>query len=325
MKRLIASLAITAVTIATSQAETFQFASPMNTANIYHKQVQEWADKVKEKTGGSVEFELVPNGALVSIPETLDALSDGVVPSGMVIASFISGIIPSMAYTSLMGSFPIKNPTAGEAMAKVWGDVDTLLAEHGTKALWGVTSFDSGVICRDGFLRTLEDWKGKKVRTTDRRLSNWVTAMGAIPLPLPTSDIYIALQNGVVECAMMVPSITLAARLYEVAPYYTATEFAGNMVMTVMNRDAWNDFSAEERSVITQVSQEMLLTSAENVQNASAKDLEELAKVGQVYKLTHEEVAIWRNHVAPVFDSIAETVSSETGKRFIKSLASFQK
>jgi len=325
MKAFIAGLAIATAVIASAQAETLQFAGAFNDKDQFTILAREWAEKVKAATNGEVTFEIVPNGALVPLPEALDAISLGVVPSGMVVASFVSGTIPALGYAEMLDGLPVENPSTGEAMAAIWGDLDALFGEHGATALWGAPAFSSGVICRNGFLKAKSEWSGKKIRTAGRWQAQQVTAMGAVPMPLPPSELYVALQNGVVDCALMTPSITMSARLYEVAPYYTDTDMAGNITFSIMNLDAWNGLTEEQRTAIRKVSDEMIQTASVVMRESAAAGLKSLEGLGQVYKLSPEERAEVAAATSPVFDQVGQSVKEGPGTAMIEKLASYRK
>lgn len=325
MKALFAGLAFAAVAATAAQAETFQFAGAFNDKDQFTLLSQQWAEKVAAATDGKVKFDIVTNGALTPLPEALDTISLGVVPSGMVVASFVSGTLPAMGYAEMLDGLPVENPSTGEAMAAIWPDLDAVFQGHGTTALWGAPAFSSGIVCRDGFLKAKADWTGKKIRTAGRWQAQQVAAMGAVPMPLPPSELYVALQNGVVDCALMTPSITMSARLYEVAPYYTNTDMAGNITIIIMNLKAWEGLTEEQRAAIKKVSDEMLQTAAVTMRDSASAGLTELAKLGKVYNLSDEERAELASNTSPVFGKVAESVKAGPGAAMIEKLASYRK
>lgn len=325
MKVFFAGLAAATVAITSAQAETLQMASPFNDKDQFTVLAQEWAGKVKAATNGGVTFEVVPNGALIPMPETLDAVSHSVVPSGLVAASFLSGTIPALSYVEMLDGLPVENPSTGEALAAIWPDLDALFNQQDVTALWGAPAFSSGVVCREGFLKTKAEWSGKKIRTAGRWQAQQIAAMGAVPMPLPPSEMYVALQNGVVDCALMTPSITMSSRLYEVAPYYTDTGMAGNITIAIMNIDTWKGLTEEQRGAIKKLSDEMIQTASVVMRDSAAAGLEELAKLGKVYHLSTEERAEVAATTSPVFDKSAAEIKDGPGAAMIEKLASYRK
>ncbi len=324
MKILMLGTALAGLLAGAAGAQTLQISAPFPESDAFVQAAIRWADTIRTETGGSVDFELVPNGALVPMAETLDAVSFGVVPAGMFAGSFVSGVIPALGYVELIGSLPVANPPIGEALAAIWPDLDALFAVHDTHALWGAPAFNIGFICREGFLTTPEDWAGLRVRTAGRWQSQQVAALGAVPVPLAPSEIYVALQNGVVDCSLMIPSITRAARLYEVAPYYTDTGLPANLTLAVINQGVWDGFSDAERAVISATSAALIQESSVVFGAQAQADLQALAELGEVYTLSAEERAAFVALTAPIFDAVTEVVGDGPGASLVATLAGFR-
>ena len=323
MKPVVLSTALAAILASGAAAQTLQLSAPFTDNDAFVQAAIHWADTIRTQTDGAVDFEVVPNGALVSMAETLDAVSFGVVPAGMFAGSFVSGTIPALGYIELTGSLPLDNPSTGEALAAIWPDLDALFATHETHALWGSPAYNIGFICREGFLTSPDDWTGLRVRTAGRWQSRQVEALGAVPVPLAPSEIYIALQNGVVDCALMIPSITLAARLYEVAPYYTDTGLPANLTVTVINLETWNDFTDDQRAVITAASEAAIQSSATDMRAQALADLETLNGLGQVYTLSADEQTEFVTLTRPVFGEVTQAIGDGPGASLVQTLSSY--
>ena len=87
--------------IGTQAAADMQYSLPFNETNEFSKIAIEWANAVSAATNGEVTFEPVANSALVTIPETLDAIQGSVVPAAMGVASAMAGTIPAFGYLEL--------------------------------------------------------------------------------------------------------------------------------------------------------------------------------------------------------------------------------
>lgn len=324
MKKTLCGAILAALMATAAQAQSLQLAAPFTDTDAFVKAGQDWAGEVSKATDGAVDFEIVPNGALAPMAETLDAVSFGVVPAGMLAGSFVSGTIPALGYIELIGGLPVENPSAGEALAAIWDDLDALFSKHNAHLLWGAPAFNIGFICREGFLKSHDDWKGKNIRTAGRWQSQQIAALGAVPVPLAPSEIYVALQNGVVDCALMIPSITLSARLYEVAPYYTDTGLPANITLSMINMDTWNGFTEEQRSKIDRISAEWTQKLAVTMREQAQADLETLDGDGEVYTLSQEEQAEFIEYTRPIFEKVSETITDGPGTSLVKTLSTYR-
>lgn len=266
-----------------------------------------WIGQVGERTGGSVIIEPVYNGALASAPETLDAVADGVVPLGMGVASFMAGVVPQFSYAELLGTFPSEDGVTERAMLEIWPDIQEFMEPHGVVALWGEAALEAGVICRDGFLLTPEDWAGKSVRVAGRWQSRQVEALGAQPVTVPTGEIYIALQNRLVDCALMNPAIINSQGLYEVAPYFTNLGLTVNINVALINQHDWDSLTSEERDIITEVSRQAMTYGGLRARLLAEVEAIEAAG-GRIHRATPEEREAFLERSEPVFAEVRASV-----------------
>jgi TRAP-type transport system periplasmic protein len=323
-KTIVGGLAVAVLMCGIARAQELQYAIAFNQNDGFAKLAAKWAEGVKSISGGKIDIKLALNGALVPLPQTLDAVSDGVVPIGMGAASFTSGTIPALGYVEMVGGLPLEKPTTGEALANIWGDMQALFAKRGVRLLWGAPAFSTGLVCRNGFVKNPEDWKGKKIRTAGRWQSKQVAAMGGTPLPMPPSELYVALQNGVTDCALMTPSIVTSARLYEVAPYYSDFDLPSNVTFTIINADVWNKFSEDQRGAITKLSDKTTQDAAVSMRELATTDLKSLGEKGKVYTLTPRERTALVNVSKPIFKEVAAAAGEGAGKAMTDKLAAYQ-
>lgn len=324
MTRLMTAALLAGLCPMAATAETLQMSAPFPDSDAFVVAARDWSAQVESATNGALAFDIVPNGALVPMAETLEAVAFGVVPAGMVAGSFISGTIPAMGYIELIGSLPVSEPPTGEALAAIWPDLDGLFRAQDTHLLWGAPAFNIGFICREGFLTDPADWQGRKIRTAGRWQSQQIAALGAVPVPLAPSEIYVALQNGVVDCALMIPSITLSARLYEVAPYYTDTGLPGNITIGLIGLEAWDTLDAQTQETIDRLSAETTQRLSVEMPQQAAAQLAELATLGQVHSFTPEEQAAFVAATLPVFDAITTEVGSGPGAEVVTALSAYR-
>lgn len=292
-------------------ADTLELSVFYNDKDNFGDTMRWWADEVKKRTNGRVEIKPVYNAALAKLPETLDAVRDNVVPMGVGLASFMTGVIPALAYFEMIGGAPAEASDASKVLAEHWGDIKALFESQGVVPLWGQVAFGTGVICRDKFLKSPEDWKGQTVRAAGRWQSRQVTAMGATPVPIDPGELYIALQSGTVKCALMNPTIIQSLRLYEVAPYYTNMELPSNLMVYLVNKDRWEDISEADRAAIEKASMEAMAQSLPYIKQKMDEQISAIiAGGGKVYKATPEERKAFLTASRPIFDEIAKAAGA---------------
>lgn len=94
------------------------------------------------------------------------------------------------------------------------------------------------------------DLKGVKIRSMEAQVwQDVITALGGTPIPVSFSELYMALQTGVVNGQDNPISVTYANKLYEVADYIYRTDHCYNTSMWLINPDAYDALDEEDRAL----------------------------------------------------------------------------
>jgi TRAP-type C4-dicarboxylate transport system substrate-binding protein len=100
-------------------------------------------------------------------------------------------------------------------------------------------------------MKTVEDLKGKRLRTAGAAMSRWVEVIGAVPVNVPSSEMYEGIEKGILDCAVNVASDLKSRSLWDVAKYTTMAPlgiyYSGPM--WAFNRDFWEDLTPTERKI----------------------------------------------------------------------------
>lgn len=313
--------AASVLTLAPARAQTsIEISVYHNERDNFGDTMRWWIDEVRGRTAGRVMIKPVYNGALAKVTETLDAVRDGVVPMGIALASFMSGAVPALGYPEMIGGLPSDAADTTKAFVDIWPEVKAALEPQGVVPLWGQTAFGTGVVCRDKHLRGRADWQGRTVRAAGRWQSKQVEAMGAKPVPIDTGELYIALQNGTVNCALMNPTVVTSLRLYEIAPYYTNLDLPSNIVTYIVNKASWEKLSKADRDAIEQVSAEAMARGVPHIKGKMKEQIKAIeAGNGKVHAASPEERKAFIDASRPIFDQI-RAASGPIGDRLHKKL-----
>ncbi len=96
------------------------------------------------------------------------------------------------------------------------------------------------------------DLDGLKLRVPDQPISIAnIAAMGAKPTPMAFGEVYMGLQQGVVDGQENPLSQIMSAKFYEVQPYLSTTGHVTQMVMLIVNEDVYQALSAEDKKLLT--------------------------------------------------------------------------
>lgn len=165
---------------------------------------EQWVPKLKEMTGGSLEIELLPIKAVVPHRETPEAVSMGILDGDLTSINYFAGRDPSFA---LMGDLIAGYDSADQIQAFCAnGGGKEMLQKLYDKFQPGVHVIGCGAYAREAFvskvpINNVDELKGVKVRSPEGLASEVFKRAGAAPVSLPGSEVYTALEKGVIDAA----------------------------------------------------------------------------------------------------------------------------
>lgn len=253
------------------------------------EQAQNWATRVEELTNGRIEIQVFPGGALGNALKVTETVKNGVAEAGHTWPNYDWGKDKA---TVLFGGWP--GGMDGEQTLH-WlfeRDGQALLQEY-MKEKFGVVAFPAGVSTAEIFLhskkpvRTLEDLKGLKIRTTGAWLE-LTKELGAAPVTSSGAEVYQMLERGNIDATeWATPGVNLPMGFHDIAPYiilpglHQPTE----VVDVVINEKAWDKLSAHDQKMVELASK---LTSYEYWTKSGADDIDAL----EVYQSSGNEIII---------------------------------
>src|SRR6266480_1239815 len=180
----------------------------------------------------------------------------------------------------------------------------------------GLAYWDNGfhVMAANKAIHNVKDFQGLKLRIQGSKVLNATTkAWGAIPQVMAFSEVYQALQTGVVDGLENVPSNIWTQKFYEVVKYIAVSHHGHLSYAVVTNKKFWDGLPADLRPPL-----EKAMAEASDYFNAIAKTrseeaLEEIRKSGkvQVYPLTPDERKSWLQAVLPVHKEMEKRIGKD--------------
>ena len=273
------------------------------------------AEKFKELgekyTDGRVKIEVYANSSLYKDKEEVEALQLGAVQM----------LAPSLAKFGPLGArefevFDLPYILANkEALRKITdGPIGKkLFARLEPKGITGLAYWDNGfkIMSANRPLHMPADFRGLKMRIQSSKvLEAQIRALGAIPQVMAFSDVYQALQTGVVDGTENPPSNMYTQKMYEVQKHATISNHGYLGYAVIVNKSFWDKLPADVRSGLEKAMAEAT-TYANNISEQENEDaIVEMKKSGKTtfYALTAQEQAAWRTALEPVTDEMASRV-----------------
>lgn len=267
-----------------------------------------WAAAVNEKTEGRVEIEVFPNSQLGSETEMLEQIQLGSLEAGAIMVGTMQAVDMRMAIEDLPYMWAdIEHARA--AYDGEFGDyLADIMAEQGMTQVayveWGfrhMTNNEKPIVVP-------EDMKGVSIRVAQTALRvEAFEEIGAVPTVMAFSELYGALQQGVVDAQENPLPTIAAAKLNEVQDYLSLTGHFYNTVMLVFDTDVWNSISADDQAIILAEAEAMEAVVREGNSNSEADTIQALKDAGMQVN-DDVDTAAFRTAMLPVYDKWEEEV-----------------
>ena len=155
------------------------------------------------------------------------------------------------------------------------------------------------------------------MRLAGRWQSELGKTWGCSPVFMPPSDLYLALQRGVIDGYMLIWDIVAGLKLYEVSPYIVDTGFPGNIEVVTMNLKKWKALTDQDRSIFLEVVEEVTPWTYTETLKHYDKLRKMMADKGvNIHMLTPEEKSAYLKDVKAL-DPQIQKASNEIGNQFI--------
>lgn len=216
----------------------------------------EWAPLVEELSDGRLKPEVYTGTVLLAPRASLQGIRDNVVqvahhaavytPSELPVANAVQELGFNYA-DPLVAIFAVADFSINNATQQAeWQD-------NGVVYLGAYTTPPYILFCREP-VRTLEEIKGKRIRTAGSTVSLWAEEVGAIPVNVPSSEMYTGLERGTLDCASNAGNDLIDRSLWEVAPHTTRlpTGMYWSGPHWGYNPDFWAGLAPEDRKALMQ-------------------------------------------------------------------------
>jgi len=207
------------------------------------------AARVKEKSGGRMEIRVHPASSLYPSAELIPAVLDGRTELGTVLASYLTDVLLEIGPLEL----PFMTGSVEEhkkAALQLRPFYTERFARQGLKLL-SIHAWPSQQIFSTVPIRSVADWKGKKIRVYGADSANIARLLGAAPVNINFGEVYSALEKRTVDGAMTSATNAEPMKFFEVAKYLDYWYLAGAaQEWLVANQKAWDALPKDLQQIV---------------------------------------------------------------------------
>jgi len=278
------------------------------------KAAEFFAKRAAELTKGKVKVEVYANSTLYKDKEEMEALQLGAV---QMLAPSLAKFAPLGVKEFELFDLPYLFDDYKELHVVTEGPVGkALLQKLETRGLVGLAYWDNGfkVMSANKPLKMPEDYKGQKMRIQSSNvLDAQMRAVGAIPQKMAFSEVYQALQTGVVDGTENPPSNLYTQKMHEVQKHVSVTNHGYLGYAVITNKKFWDGLPADVRGQLEQAMKESTKYANDIAKQDNDKSLEEVRKSGksQVYVPTDAEKLALKKAMVKVHTEMAGRIGKE--------------
>ena len=271
--------------------------TPKGKAAEYFKKLAE------ERTKGRVKVEVYPNSSLFKDGEEMEALQLG---SVQMLAPSLAKFGPLGAREFEVFDLPyifddyddLHKVTTGPVGAQLFKKLDS-------KGIVGLAYWDNGfkVMSANKPIRNVADYKGLKMRIQSSKvLGDEMKALGSIPQVMAFSEVYQALQTGVVDGTENPPSNFYTQKMQEVQKYLALTNHGYLGYAVIANKKFWDGLPADIRTTLEGAMKDATKFANDIAKKENDDSIEAVRKSGktEILTLTPEQKAAMKKALIPV-------------------------
>jgi len=288
---------------------TIRVASVTGPSHHHNVSLRWFADRVAKDNVG-LTIEVLDGAQLGGERDYIEGMMLGSIQMAQVSTAPVSAFIPEFDLFSLPYLIRDTDHFKKVISGPVGQKFDELAEARGIKILaW----FDNGYRNVFNKVRPIvepEDLNGLKIRVMESPLMvNTVNAMGGSATPMSYSELYTALEQGVLDGGENAAGNVLNDKFYEVSGYYSLTQHFRPPGIVAISLMTWNGLTPEQQAVLTKEAAALQDYEIDLTTKVGAEALEELKAKGM--KINEADVAAFRDRMGPVYKDFTDKHGSE--------------
>jgi len=277
--------------------------------------LEEFGRLVEEMSEGSMTATVYPDGQLGGDVDTTESLLNGEIAAVTLQPSAVVTFVPEFAafdYPNLFSGYT-KDQIHRALSGEFFGLIQDAAEAKGLKVL----SFAQGASFREMSsnkpINSVADFKGIKIRTLENpnHMSYW-RALGASPTPLAWSEVYLSLQQGVVDAQENGYEVVLNGTLYEVQNYVINTDHILMVNVLMFSPRIYDSLTPEQQEIIDEAARTAAATTNDKMEASNIELRDALLDKGlTIIDLKSDVIDEMRTKTTGVYDTITAKIGEE--------------
>jgi TRAP-type transport system periplasmic protein len=302
-------------------ARTLRFGHMLPPGQIHARAVQMFADELGKLSSSRIKVDIFPSSQLGSISEMLQSVQAGSLSMTMAVPAWYSNFMkPLDAFT-----LPYLVASAERLKAAIDGSIGNDIAAYGDAAGFKVFGYwllgSRHIVNRLRAVHKPADCQGLKIRVINSPVYlQTFRALGANPVAMDPSELYLALQSGVVDGFEFPLPDLVAQKLHEVAKFVSLDAHTTDFFIISTNKALWNGMPADDQRMV-QAAMKTAMDWQWREQPAAISDaLTRLKSLVAVNEINPDNKKLFIDATKPVYAQFEQTIGKDFLAKAIKEL-----
>lgn len=232
---------------------TLKLAHITATDHMWHQASEKFKEELESISGGKMKVEIFPASQLGSEADMVQQVEAGSVDMAMITAAYLTSRTPEMAGWFAPYLFETLEEANAAAASETGQEILRKVEGTGLKGLTYLFAGQRTMVTKDKKIESTNDLKGLKLRVTPSPvLQSFYKNAGAAPESLSLTEVYSALQTGVIDGMDMDLDATITNKYSEIAKYVAVTNHMVWPSTILTNEKKFSSLSQEAQNAITQ-------------------------------------------------------------------------
>lgn len=266
-----------------ADAKVCRIGLTVSSEHAYVKGIQHMAELIQEKTNGSVVCDIYYDGSMGTDAEVIQNMQMGTMDGVLCSTNTFSTFAPVLECFDLPGLFPTKEVAYAVADSEIGQEILDSLKGTGVT---GMGFYEGGYyyLTNDKVEATsLEALKGMKVRSQEAAVqkTTW-EGLGMVPTVMSFSELFTALQQGVIDAQCNIAANVVNSKVYEVQKYVTEFPLMYMTLIIAFSDSFLDSLTPEEKTAVEEAVAETIQWQRDNYQTYVDEAIQTMVDYGNV-------------------------------------------
>jgi TRAP-type transport system periplasmic protein len=250
---------------AQAQSQTMTLAHVLSDQSPYQVILNEFKRLVEERSAGDIEVEIQCCAQAGNETRAIQSIRTGILTGGFIGGSTLETVVPAYRVLSLPYLFEDKQQAYEILQSDMGREMLDLLGEFEMHGLGFGSIYERSVAAKaPAKVETIDDMQGLKIRVLPTPgFVEAYNAMGTQPTPMAYGELFMAIQNNVVDALEISPDALVADKFHEVVNSYTLTKAHQSTTIFVVSKSWWDGLSADMQEMIQTAATEAIAVGIE--------------------------------------------------------------